>query len=134
MTDIIVKNINIKMLRKQRDLLLETEESLVKTKKQLDALSGIINLIDYMLDIAEGYEHLHEKIQTKDCVQKFKCIHAPMGTHGLEGFILGETYSFKQSCSPGSKILKYEVFVTGLCSYTISATIANKYFEKVSLP
>jgi hypothetical protein len=50
-TDIYIKNVNVKLLRKQRNFLLELDKKEIAPEAQ-----GLINLLDYMLDKAEGYE------------------------------------------------------------------------------
>ena len=68
-TDIIVKNVDVPMLRRQRDDLLFALEDIKEIaslntgdfgemkfrEKQVDSLNGIVNLLDAMLDNAEGY-------------------------------------------------------------------------------
>ena len=49
-SDILVKNVDIELLRTQRDYLLTTYGD------SKEELAGIINLLDYMLDVAEGFE------------------------------------------------------------------------------
>ena len=67
--DVVVKNVNVPMLREQRDALLfavkDVEEiaslntsdigEMKFREKQVDSLNGIVNLLDAMLDNAEGY-------------------------------------------------------------------------------
>ena len=66
--DIVVKNVNVPMLRSQRDALLFALEDIKEIasftgdfgemkfrEKQVDSLNGIVNLLDAMLDNAEGY-------------------------------------------------------------------------------
>ena len=65
MTNINVENIDIPMLREQRDDLLDVIETMKILKKrysdhlqyqqQVESLGGVVNLLDAMLDIAEGY-------------------------------------------------------------------------------
>ena len=69
MTDIVVKNVDVPMLRRQRDALLfavkDVEEianlntsdigEMKFREKQVDNLNGIVNLLDAMLDNAEGF-------------------------------------------------------------------------------
>ena len=52
---IVVPNVNIDLLRKQRDWLIEHVDD-IPQQNQLEEGQGIINLLDAMLDIAEGYE------------------------------------------------------------------------------
>jgi hypothetical protein len=67
-TDIIVKNVDVPMLRRQRDDLLFALEDIKEIasftgdagemkfrEKQVESLDGIVNLLDAMLDNAEGY-------------------------------------------------------------------------------
>ena len=68
-TDIVVKNVDVPMLRRQRDALLfavkDVEEiaslntsdigEMKFREKQVDSLNGIVNLLDAMLDNAEGF-------------------------------------------------------------------------------
>ena len=56
---ILTKPIDIKLLRKQRNMLVDeldrwTEEDHGKNDK--DLYDGLINLLDYILDVAEGYD------------------------------------------------------------------------------
>ncbi len=44
--NIIVKNVDVNLLRQQRNYLLQTDIT--------DELEGLINLLDYMLDVAEN--------------------------------------------------------------------------------
>lgn len=54
MTDILVHNVNVKLLRKQRDMLVRIiAEGGVSSKKER-RLDGVVNLLDEMLDIADG--------------------------------------------------------------------------------
>ena len=53
--NINVKNIDISLLREQRDDLLATIETMQLQEKQVESLDGIVNMLDVMLDIAEGY-------------------------------------------------------------------------------
>jgi len=67
MTDITVKNVDVNLLRSQRDGVCDailglqlykrtkpsTEQGLVD--KEVDALEGVLNLLDAMLDSAEGF-------------------------------------------------------------------------------
>jgi len=52
--NINVKNIDISLLREQRDDLLATIETMQLQEKQVESLDGIVNMLDVMLDIAEG--------------------------------------------------------------------------------
>jgi hypothetical protein len=54
-TNILVPNVDTALLRKQRDWLLYIQEQVHKADKNTPALDGLINLLDEMLDIAEGY-------------------------------------------------------------------------------
>ena len=67
-TDIVVKNVNVPMLRVQRDALLFALEDVKEIagfkgdvgemkfrERQVDSLNGIVNLLDAMLDNAEGF-------------------------------------------------------------------------------
>ena len=51
--NINVKNIDVSLLREQRDDLLATIETMQLQEKQVENLDGIVNLLDVMLDIAE---------------------------------------------------------------------------------
>ena len=51
--NINVKNIDVSLLREQRDDLLATIETMQLQEKQVENLDGIVNLLDAMLDIAE---------------------------------------------------------------------------------
>ena len=63
--NIDVKHVDISLLREQRDDLLDTIETMkILTKRyrehsqyqqQVESLGGVVNLLDAMLDIAEGY-------------------------------------------------------------------------------
>ena len=67
--DIVVKNVDVPMLRRQRDALLFALEDIKEVaslntgdfgemkfrEKQVDSLNGIVNLLDAMLDNAEGF-------------------------------------------------------------------------------
>jgi hypothetical protein len=46
--NILVKNVNVDLLRAQRAKLLDF-------LNPSDEITGLINLLDYMLDVAEGY-------------------------------------------------------------------------------
>jgi hypothetical protein len=46
--NILVENVNVDLLRAQRNKLLEF-------LNPSDEINGLINLLDYMLDVAEGY-------------------------------------------------------------------------------
>ena len=52
--NINVKNIDVSLLREQRDDLLATIEAMQLQEKQVENLDGIVNMLDVMLDIAEG--------------------------------------------------------------------------------
>ena len=52
---ITVERVNIPMLRKQRDSLLELRGKIKDNPEQDLLISGTIHLLDSMLDIAEGY-------------------------------------------------------------------------------
>jgi len=51
-----VKGVNITLLRKQRDTLLEIVSIGHQSPKEMEALEGLIMLCDEMLDIAEGFK------------------------------------------------------------------------------
>ena len=51
--NINVKNIDVSLLREQRDDLLATIETMQLQEKQVDNLDGIVNMLDVMLYIAE---------------------------------------------------------------------------------
>ena len=51
MSDIFVKNIDIDLMREQRNWLLETFEAGTN-----DNADGLVNMLDEMLDIAEGHK------------------------------------------------------------------------------
>ncbi len=68
MTDIIIKNVDVPMLREQRDALIaaiedadyvrchsDSDETMKFRGKQVESLNGIVNLLDAMLDSAEGF-------------------------------------------------------------------------------
>jgi len=51
MENITTKNINVSLLKEQRDTLLEIESTKkVNSPRHYEAISGIINLLDNMLD------------------------------------------------------------------------------------
>ena len=52
--NINVKNIDVSLLREQRDDLLATIETMQLQEKQVESLDGIVNMLDVMLDLAEG--------------------------------------------------------------------------------
>tara|TARA_B100000035_G_scaffold209566_1_gene179252 strand:- start:213 stop:392 length:180 start_codon:yes stop_codon:yes gene_type:complete len=54
---ITVERVNIPLLRKQRNLLLELREKMKYNSKNYLLISGNIHLLDTMLDIAEGFYH-----------------------------------------------------------------------------
>ena len=66
--DIVVKNVNVPMLREQRDALIaaiedadyvrchsDSDETMKFREKQVESLDGIVNLLDAMIDNAEGF-------------------------------------------------------------------------------
>ena len=67
MTDIVVKNVDVPMLRDQRDALVAAiedvddistwgdSETIEFREKQVESLDGIVNLLDAMIDNAEGF-------------------------------------------------------------------------------
>ncbi len=67
MTDIIIKNVDVPMLREQRDALNDAIEDVLRASawddpetmklrsEQIESLGGIVNLLDAMLDNAEGF-------------------------------------------------------------------------------
>lgn len=52
--EIIVPRVGINLLRKQRNRLLKLQE-VTTGKADIDIYEGVINLLDSMLDIAEGF-------------------------------------------------------------------------------
>jgi len=54
-TDIVVKNVDVPMLREQRDTLINVIAKEIGREDQADSLEGIVNLLDVMLDNAEGF-------------------------------------------------------------------------------
>ena len=52
--DIVVKNVDVAMLREQRDDLIAAIKD-VEGISTVESLDGIVNLLDAMLDNAEGY-------------------------------------------------------------------------------
>tara|TARA_B100000287_G_C20242987_1_gene626881 strand:+ start:221 stop:520 length:300 start_codon:yes stop_codon:yes gene_type:complete len=66
-TDIVVKNVDVPMLREQRDALIAAiedvedistwgdSETMKFREKQVESLDGIVNLLDAMIDNAEGF-------------------------------------------------------------------------------
>ena len=69
--DITVSGVDIGLLRKQRNLVLTTIEILehAEKKEETNALLGLVNMLDAMLDTAEGYP---EPIQQNREVRKEK--------------------------------------------------------------
>ena len=55
MADILVKNVDIDLLKEQRGFLLKTFKSGAN-----EYADGLVNLIDKMTDIAEGFEAVTE--------------------------------------------------------------------------
>ena len=67
MTDIVIKNVDVPMLREQRDALIAAiedvedistwgdSETMKFREKQGESLDGIVNLLDAMIDNAEGF-------------------------------------------------------------------------------
>ena len=66
--DIVVKNVDVPMLREQRDALVAAiedvedigspwgdAETMKFREKQVESLDGIVNLLDAMIDNAEGF-------------------------------------------------------------------------------
>jgi DNA helicase HerA-like ATPase len=59
---ITVPNMNMELLKEQRDAVLrEVEGNYVLagqdgTSEQINLLDGLINLLDYMLDLGKGYK------------------------------------------------------------------------------
>ena len=65
-TDIAVKNVDVPMLREQRDTLVAAINDVwvsaylkrgtsAAAEKQAENLEGVVNLLDAMLDTAEGF-------------------------------------------------------------------------------
>ena len=52
--DILVKRVDVPMLRRQRDELLEVMPQFSRSASNI--LEGLVSLLDYMLDVAEGFE------------------------------------------------------------------------------
>jgi len=52
---ITVERVNIPLLRKQRNSLLELREKIKDNPEKHLLISGAIHLLDSMLDIAEGF-------------------------------------------------------------------------------
>ena len=52
---ITVERVNIPLLRKQRNSLLELREKIKDNPEKHLLISGTIHLLDSMLDIAEGF-------------------------------------------------------------------------------
>lgn len=53
--DVLVPNVDVQLLRKQRDALLNAENMRIEAVKE--HIDGVLNLLDIMLDIAEGFSH-----------------------------------------------------------------------------
>ncbi len=66
-------------------------------------------------------------------MKKAKCIRNPMGSHGLEGYELGELYEF-QKCNHSEGVYYYRVFPTKGENYyeTCGPIIFKKYFEEIT--
>lgn len=47
-TTLLIRNVDVALLRRQRDHLLTLPPS--------DELTGLVNLLDHMLDVAEGFD------------------------------------------------------------------------------
>lgn len=59
MKTITVPDIDLQLLRQQRNLLLDYMPIIEKTSHlDADLASGIINMLDWMLDEGEGEEHV----------------------------------------------------------------------------
>ena len=57
MTDIVVKNVDVPMLREQRDTLVDAIAAMPYRKgSEAESLNGIVNLLDAMLDSAEDFD------------------------------------------------------------------------------
>lgn len=54
--DILIKNVDVGLLRKQRDEMLVLSD-IIKNKSVKKAIDGVINLLDHALDVADGFEH-----------------------------------------------------------------------------
>ena len=52
--DILVPNVDVYLLREQRDGLIECGET-------GEWVEGLLNILDAMLDIAEGYNHTYQQ-------------------------------------------------------------------------
>jgi len=57
---IIVPNVDISLLRQQRDAVLNDTHWNFKSNETKGELQGLINLLDNMLDIAENYNIVQE--------------------------------------------------------------------------
>lgn len=70
-TDINIKNINIEMLRDQRDHLVSIANQDAKNGHPDNHIDGIINMMDAMLDVAEQYPEYATKqeIAGQQCLE-----------------------------------------------------------------
>jgi len=56
--DILVEDISVDLLREQRDELLKLigdAQGIHTGRYKVEKIDGLINLLDYMLDVAEGF-------------------------------------------------------------------------------
>lgn len=54
--NILVENMNVDLLREQRDELLKLVLAAIDlTGYKIEKINGVIHLLDYMLDVAEGF-------------------------------------------------------------------------------
>ena len=56
---VTISNIDIDLLRRQQRVMLEmtsTKNSATLSQEQIDVLGGLINLVDYIIDKAHGYQ------------------------------------------------------------------------------
>ena len=57
-TNILVEDISVDLLREQRDELLKLigdAQGIQTERYKTEKIEGLINLLDYMLDVAEGF-------------------------------------------------------------------------------
>ena len=52
---IIIDNVDIQLLKKQRELLLELIKDYGLNVNQINTMDGLVNFIDHIADMAEGF-------------------------------------------------------------------------------
>ena len=59
--DVLVENVDIDLLRKQRDNFLSNATA--KNDDELGLKYGLMNLLDYMIDTAEGFKEKQNNLK-----------------------------------------------------------------------